>query len=482
MTLREQKVETMKKIEYQEKIILDLSKWKAGQPVSPSVEKEFGTIYDEEQRDKLVKFLKENIIEIRKMVPDNNKMFLSEIIEKENIKFKSNSLILSPVGSGKTTLIKELKQPVEKEGKILMLVSNLALKNSIVPQNKQVRIENGDSVYTTQDKTFYGDSDKKTHVMSYSEFGNKIRFNDDFLANVSQIFCDEIHSLLDYQLYTDSSNLALSIKYLFGKHENKQIFYFTATPDYLNELEKKNPGVLKNIDVYNYLEHPDIRKYIALSEYKINGLDQIRPHLRARVNSFKYFGYKSIAFNKTIAGQNRIAEIAKDEGFIPLVLWSPNNEEFVMSKEQLAARKVLLETGYIPAPYNFLIINSAMQEGWNLIDDKVKLAIMNTINETEKIQAVGRLRRDLDILVYRVDKKKQPDTFINIDDKYIGVKLTSEDKELFCEELSLTDKNGRLLKWTSVKRKLEKQGFNITDTQSIVDGKRVRVSMITLSV
>ena len=54
--------------------------------------------------------------------------------------------------------------------------------------------------------------------------------------------------------------------------------------------------------------------------------------------------------------------------------------------------------------YDIIIINSAMQEGWNLYDERVKLAIMNTTNETEYAQSLGRLRRDLDVLVYKVDK------------------------------------------------------------------------------
>lgn len=480
MSTKKQKVEIMNKIESQEKLILELEKWEEGKEISGLIKKELGGIYTLEQRDKIVSLIKNSIEQIKKMNPDNDKLFLSDLIEKDKIEFKSNSLILAPVGSGKTTLIKKLKKPVSNDGKILMLVSNTTLKEAIAPTEDNIKKLNQDGTYTTKDKVVYGDKTKKTHVMSYAEFGNKIRYNDKFVDDVNQIFCDEIHSLPDYQSYSDSSGLSIAIKYLFQKQEGKQIYYFTATRENIDILAKKNPDMLENIDVYNYLDHPEIRKYIALSEYKINGIDQIRPHLKARLNSFNYFGYKALAFNKTIEGQKRIAKIAEEEGYKPLVLWSINNSDEPMTEKQLSARKELIETGNIPKPYNFLIINNAMQEGWDLLDEKVKLAIINTTNETEKIQSVGRLRRDLDILVYRVSAISKKDIYLNLDEKYINVDLTTEDKAKIISELNMKDRSGRDMKWPSIKKILEKQGYVIVDSQKIENGKKIRFSKIII--
>ena len=46
------------------------------------------------------------------------------------------------------------------------------------------------------------------------------------------------------------------------------------------------------------------------------------------------------------------------------------------------------------------------KKGWDLHDSKIKLAIMNTTSETEKTQAVGRLKNDIDTLVYKVNSRK----------------------------------------------------------------------------
>lgn len=476
--MREKKIKVMKQIEHYEKIILELEQWSEGTKLTSSTFNKVGKVDSIEQKDKMVKLLKDTILSVRIAIPDSNKLYLSEIIKRDNVKFGSNNLILAPVGSGKTTLIKDL---IKKDGsKVLMLVSNTTLKNSIAPDNDEIKKNRGDNTYTTQNKNKYGDGDYEVYVMSYAEFGNKIRLNDDFVSEYNQIFCDEIHSLPDYQQYSDSASLAIAMKFLFDKHENKQLYYFTATKENLVNLQKKESESLRNVEVYDYLEHPEIKQYMALSEYKINGVEQIRPHLKARIKSFNYFGYKCLAFNKTIAGQKRIEQIAREEGFKPLVLWSVNNKDVPMNEEQLEAREYLLTHNEIPSPYNFLIINSAMQEGWNLEDDKVKLAIMNTTNETEQIQSLGRLRHDVDILVYRVNKKDSPDLYINLPNKYIDVYLTTEEKNALCNELNLKNSNGRRIMWTTLKGMLKKQGYTIIDTQLIIDGKRPRVSKITI--
>ena len=44
-----------------------------------------------------------------------------------------------------------------------------------------------------------------------------------------------------------------------------------------------------------------------------------------------------------------------------------------------------------------------MQEGWNLDDDMMRLAILDTTDITEQIQALGRIRRDVDLLICKTN-------------------------------------------------------------------------------
>ncbi|HHT98014.1 MAG TPA: DEAD/DEAH box helicase family protein [Clostridiales bacterium] len=483
MNIKNIKIEQMKKIEELENIILELEEWQEGEELDSNIKYIVGEVEDSKHRHEKIRFYKENISMIKANIPEDNKLYLSEIIKKEKPQFGSNTLILAPVGSGKTTLIKEVLINNKPE-KVLMLVSNTALKDSVSPKDNVSKEKMADRTFTTQNRTIYGKGEYKIHVMSYAEFGRRIEINNNFIKDIKQIFCDEIHSLPNYQRIADSTGLSHAIKTLFMKHEGKEIYYFTATDEYLKYMEKRRPGVLDNVTILDYRNHPDIKQYIPLSEYKFSHIEQIRPHLRARLRTFDYFGYKALAFSRTIAGQKRIAEIAEEEGFNPLVLWSINNadKKMKMTDEQLHAREYLLTNGEMPEPYNFLVINSAMQEGWDLHDSKIKLAIMNTTSETEKIQALGRLRNDIDILVYKVKSRKINHADIEIPNEYLNIPLTAKRKEELCEKLNIINSEGFTSKWRVINPLLDNDssGYKVLNHTKNIDGKRTRVTTISI--
>lgn len=484
------KTSATQKVRELEDIIAFLENWVPGSEFPKNsfnidYNKTFGEIRTLEQRDLQINFHKENLEIMRANIPTQRKFYLSEIISREKISIEGrNILILAPVGSGKTTFINEIIQKNPNED-YLMLVSNTALKDSISPSETEAKRRKGNRTYTSKHKSIYGEGSHKIHVMSYAEFGSRVRHEDNFTEKFKTIFCDEIHSLPNYQKINDSTNLSHAMQKLFKEYADKVIYYFTATDEYL-EREKKNfPSFFKSLKKYDFRNHPDINKYVALSEYKFYHIEQIRQHLRARYDTFKYFGYKCMAFSKTIGGQKRIAEIAREEGFKPLVLWSVNNTnpDTKMSEEQLSARDFLLNEGVIPAPYDFLVINSSMQEGWDLYDLKVKLVIMNTLSETEKIQATGRLRSDIDILAYKVttDVKIEGDKEIHIPEEYLDVYLTKQIKDELAERLNIINEKGLPSKWKKINEILKDVAseYSITETLKNIDGKRTRVTIIS---
>lgn len=473
--IRKQKLDRIRKINKYQSIILELAKWEIGMKLKQSTIDEIGEIHDKTRIDIEIKRAKELIKLLVDKKPDEDKKYLSQIIKEESPRFGSNSLILAPVGSGKTTLMKDLLDDNSK--KTILLVSNTTLKDSISPQDDKFREMLGNRTFTSQNERVYGLGKQKIHVMSYAEFGKRIEIHNDILEGVSQIFCDEIHSLTEYYLYSRSVYLSHSIKYLLGQHDGKQIFYFTATDEHLINFEKRRPGAFRHIIEYDYRKHKDIKKYMSLAQYKITNLAQVRSHLIARIETFNYFNYKCLAFSKTIEGEKKLEQIAAEEGFKPIVLWSVNNEDNLLDEEQIRVREHLLKENRIPEPYNFLIINSSMQEGWDLKDESVRLAIMNTTNETERIQALGRIRGDTEVLIYKVSGGEEADNFIDLPNKYFEEKLSGTDKDNLCRELGL-DSNGNEMKWPTVKKLLERQGYNVEDGRTKLDGKQKRYSKI----
>lgn len=358
------------------------------------------------------------------------------------------------------------------------------MKEDICPHSndmRKLRAEDGtyEKMHTTQNTQMYGDKEREVHIMTYSEFGHKILYNDDSLIGVNKIFCDEIHSLPEYRSIDNDEALSCALRYLFQKYEGREIYYFTATDDNLRRLDKNRPGLMGKVKTFDYREHNDIVKYMDLSKYEIHHIEQIRPHLKARASSFKYFGHKGLAFSKRIEGQKRIEEILIEEGFNPLVLWSDNNDKYTMSASQLEVRDELIRTNKIPDPYNFLIINSAMREGWDLKDPRVTLAIMNTTDNTDTIQARGRIRSDLDLLIYRIIEEKEIKIILEVPPRYIDKPLTTSIKNTLCKELNVINSRGSLSKWATIKGHLFNNGYEVFEAIEIIHDKRTRVSYIT---
>lgn len=426
-----------------------------------------------------IKALKKVIEDLENQLPnDSDKKYLADIILEEKIQFGTNNLILAPIGSGKSTLIRDvLIDP--KKGKYLILVSTRFLKESVVQSD--LSSENPLNIKPTK----LG-GNPSVLLMTYHEFGIKIKDSNEFVEDIDTIFCDEIHSLPEYRDYNGPLSQGLikyslehAMKYLFNHQPGKQIFYFTATDENFESLKEKRPNMVSKITTYDFRNHPDIKKYMELSKAYISHIEQVRPFLKERKESFEYFKSKGLAFGRTIRNLKVIEHILIEEGYKPLVLWSDKSEE-KMSKEQIEARKELISTNKIPDKYNFLVINSALREGWDLKDPSVRMAIMNTTNETDSIQARGRIRKDIDLIVYKLTEDIEKLFEKEIVDKYIGVPLSASDKEEFCNVLQMRDKKNRLLKWRAIKKILEDNGYDVSESKVTRDGVRIRASIITV--
>lgn len=460
-----EKVQILKEKDKLEQLILDLEK----------------TINKDDLALEKLNNLKKAVFELQKKLPtDDHKKYLAEIVLEEQNQFSSNSLILAPVGSGKSTLIKNVLINSKDEKKSLILVSTRFLKETVLKNDENLGIKVLKKKYNNNDSG-------KIILMTYHEFGLRIKDNNSFVENVGKIFCDEVHSLPEYKEYSGSGNFNLikfalehAMKYLFNKQPGKQIFYFTATDENFLKLKKARPELVKDVKVYDYRKHPEIKQYMELSKAYITHIEQIRPFLKERKESFDYFKSKGLAFGKTIANLKVIEKILEEEGYNPLVLWSDMNEEYKLTKEQQRARNYLIKHGKIPDKYNFLVMNSALREGWDLKDPSVRIAIMNTTSETDRIQARGRIRKDIDLIIYKTTENLDKLHNEQVMSKYINVPLTTKEKSELAEILDLRDKYNRLLKWRTVSKTLKENGYEIKDSKTTINGKRITVSTITI--
>lgn len=121
-----------------------------------------------------------------------------------------------------------------------------------------------------------------------------------------------------------------------------------------------------------------------------------------------------------------------------------------------------------------------METGVDIKDDRIQICIINTTDEDISTQARGRLRHDI-MELYQLKNETIELEVIELDSKWLDIPLTKEDKDKLATELNLYNKEGRLLKWNTIKGQLEEQGYTIVDKKIRIEGKQVKVSIISKS-
>lgn len=399
--------------------------------------------------------------------------YLGEIIKEEGIEFGSNTLIVSPVGSGKTYYI--LNDLILQSKRVLYLCDNSNLKYQVKKDVKEAAKEAGINIMD------------KLDIMSYKRFGIKVK-NDtlnEFINSFDMIVCDEIHNLVDYQTFKDDADLLVARVKLFDKYENTKIVFFTATPYYLEQLEKDNKKIGANFSYYNFSEHPNIKRFIEKRLAYINHISQIQFQLDQYEQSFKYRNLKCLMYTSNISDMKFLEDMCKSRNLKPICIWSTNAKE-EMSEEQLAVRKYLLDTGKLLEGYNCLIINRATETGVNITDDDMNLVIVNTTNITQQIQARGRVRHDVDLLVVRTNDNKQVELALEIDEKLLNVELLKADVEdKIIHAYGLKDEWNRFYSVKKLGKALEPKGYNMETRKTTytdeVSKKRKQVTLYKIT-
>ena len=185
---------------------------------------------------------------------------------------------------------------------------------------------------------------------------------------------------------------------------------------------------------------------------------------------------KALIYTSQISSIKKIEEYFSNMGFNAKGIWSINSST-KMSDIQEHIRHKAVKEGTLEE-IDILIINDAYETGWNLLDTDVQTVIINSSDSDVIVQARGRCRHNITKLYYR-----QPDGEENplvIPDNYLDIPLTKIEKDSLVAELKVVNREGKLVKWTSIKNRLNKEGlYLIRDTQIRINGKQTKVSIIS---
>ena len=179
---------------------------------------------------------------------------------------------------------------------------------------------------------------------------------------------------------------------------------------------------------------------------------------------------KGIVYIGHITKMKEFWEKAERLGFSAIAIWSINNKDHPMTEEQKEARDYILANSKLPSEYDLFIINSSSETSINIFS-KVDYIIIHAQEAEAQTQVRGRYRGDLDRL-YLLDST----TISQVPDSFLERKLFKEDKQDLCKALCLRSKWKQILKWNTVKLKLEEAGYFITEDR---ENSR-RYSIITL--
>lgn len=422
------------------------------------------------------------------------KRWLSDIMQERKLSKNKINLIEAHCGCGKTTWFFEhlLPQYIAKH-KVVYLVDTNMLEDSMINEYKHLMQQYGRG-WRCEDIMMDFTSNDKVMCMSYKKFGILVKQYPEIIEYLDLIVCDEVHNLSKYthlkkmevkkildvanaeeidKIMEIGDELTILTKKLMegAKKGIVEVVMLTATPFHIKKLYKEK----YNYDLNVVVKLNELEGYTCKTKVEYMNINNSLSNINLEPNE------KAIVYIPYISNIKKYVDLIEQQGYRAIGLWSKNNTKHRMQQEQIDVRDYLIKTEEFPKDYDIIIFNEAYTTGWNLTDkDNVVQHCLCHSNELDvQTQFKGRIRHD--IKYFYIPTKEISNEEIILDDKWLNIVLTSEDRKILCEEIGMLDKNGKLLKWSRISKKLIQQGYSITSSKPMIDGSRKNCEMITKS-
>ena len=392
----------------------------------------------------------------------SKKPYLSEVLDYAALQKGRANIIAAPCHSGKTTAAKKIMEHhARSPGNVLYLIDTRAGKDALHLHQQAQKCSPG---WVHQyDPHWSGDRPDRLNfaVMTYHQFGHALREESTFLIGIDLIICDEIHNLVKFAGIEASTNeqeeflntpdehvcckhaLESLGRLASVKHGGPMVVMLTATPGAIIRKFTALSVPLAVLDYYGKVHEDNTRQRIYYSSFTdvlcdING--------------------KTLIYVPTIDLMKEYAELAKPFANKVVCLWSLRSDK-EMDTQQLTVREALLQHELIPDDVDILLINAAYETSLNIRNEDFRTMIIHCSNPDTQVQVRGRLRHAIDTL-YLLDKQHEHISSY-FPEEYLDTWLPTDQVHAITEEMNLRSEKGRELKWPSLKKLLEKDGYLI---------------------
>ena len=383
--------------------------------------------------------------------------FLSKegIIDLDEIQHGKMNIIEAPCGSGKTTFVEDKLWTEAFWGDLLYLIDT---RNGLEAFKARGELKEYNGEYYFKHKGIT--------AMTYATFAMlTIHKPEEWLWDDedSLIVCDELQSAIRWSHIKDNNPVNLheiAIAQLRKRiAAGARVVAITATPITIRETFKH--------EYVNTPIHGKLKQYHVQNKVTFRNLQELVPLLPA--------DKRGVIYTPQIRQFAEIQNSLATRGIASSGFWSTQNPDHPMTPEQLRIRNSVILRGKIPDDIQVLIINAASETSIN-IKSPVDYVVVNDSNQDTQIQAVGRVRHDLDTIYLR-DLSEETFTYIPhdfINAKWLNRPLYADDKVALSRELIITDSRGRRYKWPSIRKTLLYSDFSVTDKRD-KDGRRYSI-------
>ena len=387
--------------------------------------------------------------------------YLSEVINVDTLEIKKLNIIKAPTGCGKTyfALHDIASRCNDTIHQAVYLIDTINGKEQILKNYGAVECTKN-WIQDIKDDRMWFHEDKRIVIMTYSKFGTILTRNPDFHNNFDYIICDELHSLIKFQHFSqlpNSHSIAREGLERAVANERTKVIALSATPNQVKEHFHTSYYELPIPDDVRHYETRRIERYTNLF-YQLASI-----HATDKVG---------ICYVSHITMMIKLQEIAIKQKYSPVCIWSTSNTDHPMTEEQLAVREEILNNFTIPEQYNLLIINASCETSIK-IESHVDYMIVNNSNEDTQVQVRGRYTGDLENLYLPSNKL----TDIKVPEQFLGKQLFKDDKQELCRVLNIHNEKNRLCRWNTIHRLLLDLNYQVTEGRS----NNRRYSIITLA-